>query len=79
MEMELPLLHDHLQENNVMLEPLLASPFFTLFTNVVDIDSSLCIIERFMLLGESYILDTIIHILKGYTDKLMKLESMELQ
>ena len=41
----------HFEDNEILWEPLLASPFITLFTNVVDVASSMAVLERFMLLG----------------------------
>lgn len=37
---KLPKLDKHLLKKSVALEPLLASPFFTLFSNLIDIQSA---------------------------------------
>ena len=49
----------HLKKRKILLEPLIAGAFITLFSNLIDVDSAIKVMERFMLIGESYILDTI--------------------
>lgn len=46
-----------------MMEPLIASAFLTLFSNLIDPMNATKVMERFMLIGERYILDTICLIL----------------
>jgi hypothetical protein len=46
---DMPKLNEILTKNNVILESLFASPFLTLFANLVPMDQSLKIIDRFIL------------------------------
>ena len=43
----------------ILLEPLIASAFITLFSNTIDVPNATKVMERFMLIGERYIVDTI--------------------
>lgn len=47
------------KKKNILLEPLIASAFITLFSNLIDVANATKVMERFMLIGEQYILDTI--------------------
>ena len=47
------------KKRKVILEPLIASAFITLFSNLIDVENATKVMERFMLHGERYILDTI--------------------
>jgi Rab-GTPase-TBC domain len=60
---ELPKLHKLLKKKKVIIEPLIASCFITLFSNLVDIENATKVMERFMLLGEDYIVDTVCEVL----------------
>lgn len=66
MKQKLAKLLKHFEAKGLALEPLLASPFFTLFSNLIDIKSALHLMERFMLIGEEYILDTLKHLFELY-------------
>jgi len=54
-----PKIHKVLKKKKILLEPLIASGFITLFSNLIDIESATKVMERFMLIGESYVIDTI--------------------
>jgi len=62
----------------ILLEPLIASAFITLFSNTIDVPNATRVMERFMLIGERYIVDTICLVLlnnkkeiKEMTDEFM--------
>jgi len=71
---ELPKLHKLLKKKKVLIEPLIASCFITLFSNLVDKESATKVMERFMLLGEDYIIDTICEVLWHNSAEILKLE-----
>jgi hypothetical protein len=48
----MPKVHKLLKKKKVLLEPLIASAFITLFSNLFDIESATRVMERFMLEGE---------------------------
>jgi len=55
--------HKLLKKKKVLLEPLIASAFITLFSNLIEIEQATKVMERFMLDGENYIIDTICEVL----------------
>jgi hypothetical protein len=48
---ELPKLSKVIAIHGLTLEPLITSPFFTLFANLISIDDAMRVFERFILLG----------------------------
>ena len=61
----MPKLYHRIKSYSISLEPLLASPFITLFANLLDIDDAEKALERFILIGEAYVLDTLKHLFKS--------------
>ena len=49
----------HLETNDIYLETVLSSPFLALFTNLIDIDSALRVLDRFIYAGEQTIIEII--------------------
>jgi hypothetical protein len=63
-----------------MLEPLIASAFLTLFSNLIDPENATKVMERFMLIGERYIVDTIcLIIIKKQAEILKITDEFQLQ
>jgi len=46
---ELPRVHQKLNEHNVILESLFASPMLTIFSNLIPIEYALRVLDRFIL------------------------------
>ena len=46
---ELPLVHFKLNEHNVILESLFASPMLTLFANLISVELTMKVLDRFIL------------------------------
>ena len=49
----------HLDAQGVLLEALLSSPFMGIFANLISLDDSLRVLDRFLYFGERGILDVI--------------------
>ena len=49
---QMPKVHKLLKKKKVLLEPLIASCFITLFSNMIDVEQATKVMERFMLIGE---------------------------
>jgi hypothetical protein len=62
-----------LKKNKILIEPLIAPAFMTLFSNLIDVDSSTKVLDRFMLMGESYIIDTICLVMLKNQQEMLKL------
>ena len=66
-------LHAHLFEHQILLEIVLAGPLMTLFANTTNFTVSTHIFNMFILDGEKYILDLIIHIYKSMRSHILNL------
>ncbi|CDW82794.1 gtpase-activating protein [Stylonychia lemnae] len=75
----LPKLDQKLTENQVPLEPLLAAPFITIFANLIEIEDAERALERFMLLGENYVIDTLKNMFTVHKEILMEMDAWDLQ
>ncbi len=64
-------MHKLIKKKKILLEPLIASAFITLFSNLIDIENATKVMERFMLIGESYIVDTICWVMLQNEDELL--------
>ena len=71
-ESEIPDLFQVLQENEICLEVLLASPLMTLFANLLNFGEVTHIFNMFMLDGETFILDLIMNVYKNMKDEVIK-------
>ena len=71
-EVEIPDLFSHLQQNEICLEVLLASPFMTLFANLLNFTETTHIFNMFMLDGETFIMDLIMNIYKNMKQEIIK-------
>ncbi|CDW82250.1 tbc domain containing protein [Stylonychia lemnae] len=76
---DLPKLYKYFESVGLALDPLLASPFFTLFSNLLDISSSLLLLERYMLLDEDYLVDILKNLFKQFKNEMMKMDCWDLQ
>ncbi len=76
---DLPKLYKHIQNHNLTLEPLIASPFMTLFSNLISVENSLKVLERFILIGEEYIIDTMKSLFKENQVEMLKMDQWDLQ
>ena len=70
---KLPKLHLRLTQYNIILESLIASPFFTMFANLLPLDSCLRILDRFMLHGELCLYEIMCHLLRMNEEKMLKM------
>ena len=70
----LPKVHKLLKKKKVLLEPLIASAFITLFSNLIEIELATKVMERFMLIGENYIIDTICEVLFNNAAELLTID-----
>jgi len=59
---ELPNLHQTLKHHNVILESLFASPFFTLFSNLIPLNQALVVLDNFILDGQKIMIDIMKHL-----------------
>ena len=69
-----PKIHKIIKKKKILLEPLIASAFITLFSNLIDIESATKVMERFMLIGESYVIDTICWVFLQNEDELLEVK-----
>ena len=72
-------LDKHFFKKSIALEALLASPFFTLFSNLIDLASATRVIERFMLLGEAYIVDLVCNLFRQFRKDMLLMDNWDLQ
>ena len=79
LQIVLPKLDKHIKLRQIMLEPLLASPYLTLFSNLVNLENSIKVLEIFMLMGEPFITNTLRNLLKLYNNEMLKMDQFELQ
>ena len=89
MKKEMPKLSRYLNEQNVILESLFASPLLTMFGNLIPISEALRVIDRYILGKESKISFTIDgeeaiynimkHLLKSKEQDMLKMDCWELQ
>lgn len=77
--LKLPELDKHFLKKSIVLEALLASPFFTLFSNLIDLVSSNRVLERFLLLGEIYIIDVVCNLFHQFRKDMLSLDNWDLQ
>ena len=79
-QVEIPLLYQHLSDNEICLEILLSSPLMTLFANTLSFVESTQILNMFILDGEQFIIDTILNIYKNMSSKIIaKKDQFEIQ
>ena len=50
---------DHLETAGVILEAQLSSPIMGIFANLVSLDISICVLDRFILFGEEGVLSIV--------------------
>lgn len=73
-------LADHLEERGVILEAQLSSPFMGLFANLVDLESALHVLDRFIFYGEQGILDVVQSSFVSQRNEILKMDDpFELQ
>ncbi len=77
--LKLPDLDKHFLKKSIELEALLASPFFTLFSNLIDLQSANRVMERFLLLGEPYILDVVCNLFQHFRKDMLAMDNWDLQ
>jgi hypothetical protein len=68
-----------LNEHNVILESLLASPLLTMFSNLIPLNDALIVLERFMLDGEKAIRDIFVHLFKLYESEIVGMDCWDIQ
>lgn len=66
-------LYEHLFEYQIILEMVLAGPLMTLFANTTNFSVSTHILNMFILEGEKYITDLILHIYKSMRIEILTL------
>ena len=76
---ECPKLYQRIKYHDVSLEPLLASPFITIFANLLDIESAERALERFILMGEIYVIDTLKQLFKANEQRLVQMDAWDMQ
>ena len=64
-------LSNHLVANDIILEIVLAGPLMTIFSNTTNLSITTHIMNCFILDGESYILDIILHLFKSVRKEIM--------
>ncbi len=69
-----PKINKILKKKKILLEPLIASGFITLFSNLIDIESATKVMERFMFIGESFVIDTICWVFLQNEDELIQIK-----
>ena len=85
-----PRLNRVLNEHNVVLESLLASPLLTIFSNLIPVDHALRVLERFMLGklwilltfctdGEKTIMDVMKHLLRRHEAEISNMDCWDIQ
>ena len=62
-----------IKKKKVLLEPLIASAFITLFSNLIDTENATKVMERFMLMGESFVVDTICWVLIQNEEEILEI------
>lgn len=73
-------LAEHLEAQGVILEAQLSSPFMGIFANLVDLESALLVLDRFILQGETGVLDVVKSSFESQREKIMKCDDpFELQ
>mmetsp|Transcript_2109 Transcript_2109/g.3724 ORF Transcript_2109/g.3724 Transcript_2109/m.3724 type:complete len:249 (-) Transcript_2109:41-787(-) len=77
---ELPLLHAHLFEHQIIMEVILAGPLFTLFASNVNFSEATHVLNMFILDGKGFVVDLILSILATMQDRIVELDdSFEIQ
>jgi hypothetical protein len=71
-ESEVPDLFQVLEENEICLEVLLASPLMTLFANLLNFSEVTHIFNMFMLDGETFIMDLIMNVYQNMKEEVIK-------
>mmetsp|Transcript_27553 Transcript_27553/g.26598 ORF Transcript_27553/g.26598 Transcript_27553/m.26598 type:complete len:209 (-) Transcript_27553:36-662(-) len=79
MKKESSKLYKNLDKSEIFLESLFASPFMTLFANLISIEDANKVLDRFMLDGEQCILDIMKNMLKAKMRHMERLDSWDLQ
>lgn len=75
LEIEAPELFKKLNEHEIVLEAILASPLMTLFTNLLTFSEATHVLNMFILEGESYIIELLVTIMKNMTPNIVDLDS----
>ena len=75
---EMCTLHKRMKVFEICIEPLLASAFLTVFSNLLVINEAQKALERFILEGEVFVVETIKGLLKVYEEKMINMDSWEL-
>ena len=75
---EMPGVNALLIRHNVILESLFASPFLTLFSNLIPIDQALRVLDSFILHGEPVIIEIMKHLLKRKEKEIEIMDCWEL-
>eukprot|EP00347_Sterkiella_histriomuscorum_P004557 403360010 len=78
-QIELPQLHIRIQHYQIPVEPLIAAAFITIFSNLLSIDRAQLSLERFVLMGENFVLGTLQKLFKKYHDIMIDMDAWELQ
>jgi hypothetical protein len=73
LEKHAPKVLKKIKKSKILLEPLIASAFITLFSNTIDVPNATKVMERFMLIGERYIVDTICLVIVRNEGEILKM------
>lgn len=74
-QIEMPHLGKKLIDNEVALEPVIASPLLTLFSNILSFSESTHILNMFILDGEEVIIDLLMNVFNKMQTKIMAYDS----
>lgn len=72
LERQAPKVLKRFKKQKILLEPLIAGAFITLFSNLIDVENATKVMERFMLIGERYIVDTVCLLLRKRQQEILK-------
>jgi len=75
---DMPKLHKKLKKFDIYLEPLLASPFLTIFSNLLEIEDAEHCLERFILLGEEFVIETLKNLFVIHYERLISMDSWDM-
>ncbi|TNV79491.1 hypothetical protein FGO68_gene4499 [Halteria grandinella] len=74
-----PLIHKALLDHNVILESLLASPLFTIFSNLIPVEQSYQVLERYILDGDEAIHRIFHHLFRVYEGEIVRMDCWDMQ
>lgn len=74
-----PAIHKAILDNNVILESLLASPLFTVFSNLIPLEQSYQVLERYILDGDEAIHKIFHHLFKINEAEIARMDCWDMQ